>query len=1222
MDLLKELESINPALYITLQDIKKFCLARWEVPYLPWFTNHDVAHSEEIIHLLGQLIKPIKSHAQFLNDHELFILLAAAYLHDMGMQSLKIDGIAIDKLTSVQYSEIRKRHSQESFNVILSKVMTVERDNFRLPESIDDDYVSPIAFVSKGHSTDYFDEVIGEFKKNPPTPKNRPIRAELLTSLLLIADELDLHNKRIDFSKKAHFDISSYTQLHWFKHHYVDSVLVDNGTINIVLTFPQNSDVYKGLIQRLIESKLVTQINKVNPIIKKETSNLVHIDPIVNIQIREDSTGRIKRSLPAEVLTELKNELGDTGHTAPLVSRSEKTTSAYPKPSSIFTGRVAELKKFEEAIAISNFISIEGLGGFGKTEFAAKCIESYISMEKVVWFDCFPDSKLDTLIGLSGYADVLKGESKTELAKYSGFTDLIVRDERIIFLDNFHDASDPSFKEFFKFSEKRLNNAKIVLITRERPDVGVRIAPVNISGLKDDAAEFAKKLKVTFYSDASVSDKEIRSICDSVDGHPLAIELALQLICYGESPEDIVKKIVQAEDKSADLSHRLLDEIFNHPKSTEQEKNLMLRFSVFRGEVHKRSVSYLLNGESADATLRKLIDKKMIAFTHDRLSTHPLVREFCYKRLENKRDAHLKAAEYFKTNRIDKFVPVLEEEIAHHLLKGEYFEELADLVSEKGEGFILAGNTNSLKDIITALIAREIVRPIFYVYYGDIATIRGDWNDASIFYEKAFSLKGLDKAVMAEAYIKYGEMLYRKGNVKESLKYFEDAVEICKKNSWKKEEARGLNDIGLVHRVFGDLSLAEGKLNEALAIRKEISDKQGIAISLGNIGMVLRAKGDLKGALDKYNESLLINTDIGAKQGIATSLGNIGTVLKAKGDLKGALDKYNESLMISKDIGAKQDIASVLAGIGTVINTKGDLKGALDKYNESLMINRDIGAKQGIANSLDNIGAVFLTKEDLKEALDKHNESLLINRDIGAKQGIATSLGSIGSVLKAKGDLKGALDKYNESLLISKDIGAKQGIANAIGSIGSVLKAKGDLKGALDKYNESLMIKKEISDKQGIATSLGNIGTVLQAKGDLKGALEKYSESLRISRDIGAKQGIAASLYNMGTFFYGRKDYKLSLKNLFESLALKSEMGIPVESNYKYILYIRKELGLNNFKKLSNEIFDDLPNELKPFVNLEEFFKDTTVHYESSKVGRNDPCTCGSGKKYKRCCGK
>lgn len=27
-----------------------------------------------------------------------------------------------------------------------------------------------------------------------------------------------------------------------------------------------------------------------------------------------------------------------------------------------------------------------------------------------------------------------------------------------------------------------------------------------------------------------------------------------------------------------------------------------------------------------------------------------------------------------------------------------------------------------------------------------------------------------------------------------------------------------------------------------------------------------------------------------------------------------------------------------------------------------------------------------------------------------------------------------------------------------------------------------------------------------------------------------------------------------------------------------------------------------------------------TVAYESPKIGRNEPCPCGSGKKYKKCC--
>lgn len=28
------------------------------------------------------------------------------------------------------------------------------------------------------------------------------------------------------------------------------------------------------------------------------------------------------------------------------------------------------------------------------------------------------------------------------------------------------------------------------------------------------------------------------------------------------------------------------------------------------------------------------------------------------------------------------------------------------------------------------------------------------------------------------------------------------------------------------------------------------------------------------------------------------------------------------------------------------------------------------------------------------------------------------------------------------------------------------------------------------------------------------------------------------------------------------------------------------------------------------------------IHKEKAEIGRNDPCPCGSGKKYKKCCGK
>jgi len=45
------------------------------------------------------------------------------------------------------------------------------------------------------------------------------------------------------------------------------------------------------------------------------------------------------------------------------------------------------------------------------------------------------------------------------------------------------------------------------------------------------------------------------------------------------------------------------------------------------------------------------------------------------------------------------------------------------------------------------------------------------------------------------------------------------------------------------------------------------------------------------------------------------------------------------------------------------------------------------------------------------------------------------------------------------------------------------------------------------------------------------------------------------------------------------------------------------------------------PREQAMQMNRGESAKPTTVHREGKKVGRNDPCPCGSGKKYKKCHG-
>ncbi|UCG16509.1 MAG: SEC-C domain-containing protein [Phycisphaerales bacterium] len=54
----------------------------------------------------------------------------------------------------------------------------------------------------------------------------------------------------------------------------------------------------------------------------------------------------------------------------------------------------------------------------------------------------------------------------------------------------------------------------------------------------------------------------------------------------------------------------------------------------------------------------------------------------------------------------------------------------------------------------------------------------------------------------------------------------------------------------------------------------------------------------------------------------------------------------------------------------------------------------------------------------------------------------------------------------------------------------------------------------------------------------------------------------------------------------------------------------RREEEEQHAKKLPTEEEPELPPPVDP------------IQSDTEKVGRNDPCPCGSGKKYKKCCGR
>jgi len=103
----------------------------------------------------------------------------------------------------------------------------------------------------------------------------------------------------------------------------------------------------------------------------------------------------------------------------------------------------------------------------------------------------------------------------------------------------------------------------------------------------------------------------------------------------------------------------------------------------------------------------------------------------------------------------------------------------------------------------------------------------------------------------------------------------------------------------------------------------------------------------------------------------------------------------------------------------------------------------------------------------------------------------------------------------------------------------------------------------------------------------------------------------------IGLRAYGQKDpvvqYRIEGSDMFEQMVEDIKTDVV-----KILLNIHRagEVRRKETVKITNASQENLNNLDKDTVRKE------TVKNEGPNVGRNDPCPCGSGKKYKQCCGK
>ena len=134
-------------------------------------------------------------------------------------------------------------------------------------------------------------------------------------------------------------------------------------------------------------------------------------------------------------------------------------------------------------------------------------------------------------------------------------------------------------------------------------------------------------------------------------------------------------------------------------------------------------------------------------------------------------------------------------------------------------------------------------------------------------------------------------------------------------------------------------------------------------------------------------------------------------------------------------------------------------------------------------------------------------------------------------------------------------------------------------------------------------------------KGIYEKLLEKPDEAVTGTvKELAEKYGV--DLMIMTGFLDGIND-SLKEPNPIETM----EEDTPVSLGFD------KELLYKNMVAAKADWLYDLPqwNDIFTEERQKELYKEqksSTTVVKGKKVGRNDPCPCGSGKKYKYCCGR
>lgn len=417
----------------------------WGRTLLQDYTDHGPDHSERIIDILGALLK---DHSNDLNDYERFILLASAYLHDIGMQSPRHAGLPEKPVMKYSFEDveiIRKSHNETSEKMIVESISPGSSISLGLERCTE--LANYIATISKYHRS------LNLMDLKDSSVAGKVVKLPLLAALLRLGDELDTDYRRVNMEILKMWDIPPESKYHWWAHHYVQSVLIRNGTVELYFRFPEkykNSKIVDTFHNKVIES-IKKQYDEVYDILDKYGIRLYKVVKTAGDEYLSAGLEIVPSNLESYLNSKSLQENAELSDS--IISPSEVFDRVHVDT---FVGREWLLKEIDAFLNDNDcgYFVIEAKAGIGKTAFLAWLVRERNYINHFV----------ELATGQEGIFQGLKNLASQLVLAYNldhfqGIPDLITR-------------QDFFYELLTKASNKLDNNEKIVLVVDALDEAG------------------------------------------------------------------------------------------------------------------------------------------------------------------------------------------------------------------------------------------------------------------------------------------------------------------------------------------------------------------------------------------------------------------------------------------------------------------------------------------------------------------------------------------------------------------------------------------------------------------------------------------------------------------------------------------------------------------------------------------------------------------------------